>query len=77
MAARSLPPARGSRGISDFYVSSIQPWNPLSPSPLALLWATDSIFSLPLAFFRTNQTNCDKMLVISGKTIKFLRLHLR
>ncbi|XP_028902612.1 NK1 transcription factor-related protein 1 [Ornithorhynchus anatinus] len=25
---------------------------------------------------RTNQTNCDKMLVISGKTIKFLRLHL-
>ncbi|XP_010576229.1 PREDICTED: uncharacterized protein LOC104838273 [Haliaeetus leucocephalus] len=26
---------------------------------------------------KTNQTNCDKMLVISGKTIKFLRLHLR
>lgn len=28
-------------------------------------------------FFWTNQTNCDKMLVISGKTIKSLRLQLR
>lgn len=28
-------------------------------------------------FFLTNQTNCDKTLVISGKTIKSLRLQLR
>lgn len=33
--------------------------------------------SFPLFFFWTNQTNCDKMLVISGKTIKSLRLQLR
>lgn len=42
--------------------------------PPSLLFFSLSFFFF---FFWTNQTNCDKMLVISGKTIKSLRLQLR
>lgn len=52
--------------------------SPVLPPPLPPVALGDRFnFLSPLGFFRTNQTNCDKMLVISGKTIKFLRLHLR
>ncbi|NXH44972.1 NKX11 protein, partial [Dicaeum eximium] len=51
--------------------------SPVLPPPLPPVALGDRFnFLSPLGFFRTNQTNCDKMLVISGKTIKFLRLHL-
>ncbi|NXH02217.1 NKX11 protein, partial [Loxia leucoptera] len=68
------PPRLGPPGVCDF----VSPLPSLGPSPVPPSVALGDRFNFlsPLGFFRTNQTNCDKMLVISGKTIKFLRLHL-
>lgn len=44
------------------------------PPPVAARLPSSLLFFF---FFWTNQTNCDKTLVISGKTIKSLRLQLR
>ncbi|NXQ55200.1 NKX11 protein, partial [Anthoscopus minutus] len=73
------PPRLPPPGVFDFLSLSVaSDPSPALPPPLPPVALGDRFnFLSPLGFFRTNQTNCDKMLVISGKTIKFLRLHLR
>lgn len=54
---------------------SPRPFPPAACRPL--LWATDSIFSLPLAFLGQIRLIVTKCWLSLEKTIKFLRLHLR